>query len=117
MTSVRETLNAAADLLEKPGAWTQGTFFVDDDGQHVEIRAGIAGAGSCMCMRGAIYRLVGDINMPPAVRSALHAVVPPMPKDQKALCPITAFNDAPHRTQAEVVQALRDAALAAGEGQ
>lgn len=87
--SVSEVLAAAADLLEKPGAWTQGAWI----------------NGDCMCAEAAIGMAAGITYFPnvsvcePAL--AFAGFVGDF---------IPVWNDAPGRTQAEVVDALRQAA-------
>jgi hypothetical protein len=98
MARVSEILNAAADLLEKPGAWTQQDYAFDPDGVAVDARNERA---SCFCALGAIRHAGGypdDVN--PAA-SVLGQFVGDLVCD---------WNDAPGRTQAEVVAALRAAA-------
>jgi hypothetical protein len=86
--SVSEVLAAAADLLEKPGAWTQG-IWVDHKG--------------CLCIEGAIATVVGihpsDVYSHPASIEL-----------EARIGSLVDWNDAPGRTQAEVVTALRQAA-------
>jgi hypothetical protein len=111
MTSLRETLNAAADLLEKPGAWIQGSYGQKPTGEPTYRPS----EASCFCLVGAISKAAGGKRLDEAhsyrgslAFEALEVV--------DSVTPIVAhiWNDQQHRTQAEVVQALRDAALAAG---
>lgn len=86
--SVADVLEAAADLIEPDGAWTQG--------EYVGIN------GNCWCALGAIKRVgnyVGDIN--PASMQLLLVISGRF---------VHEWNDAPERTQREVVEALRSAA-------
>lgn len=100
METVSEILNAAADLLEKPGAWTTGDYARGDD---------------CFCALGAICEIEGQVKPrgnvvvekeeSDASRAfALFVMGEPEPYH------VARWNDAPGRTQAEVVAALRAAA-------
>ena len=87
--SVAEILNAAADLIEPEGAWTQGSY----------------GGSGCWCAMGAINHVGGflsDINEASiALARSLGFQFPNSIPD---------WNDDPYRTQSEVVAALRAAA-------
>jgi hypothetical protein len=107
--TVADVLDAAADLLEKPGAWTQKANARDADGNKVPVTGGKA---TCFCMAGAILHLTnGDYHSAEYVRRVL-----PMP-DEEWRDWLVAFNDAPGRTQSEVVAALRAAATSARQGE
>ena len=93
MKSVSEVLNAAADLLEKPGAWTQGVYHGDDD--------------TCHCVTGAIAWVQGR-RVPSETDDA--AVVAVSAQLGLKEYEILGWNDEPGRNQAEVVAALRQAA-------
>lgn len=97
--SVAEVLNKAADLLEKPGAWTRGTYARDSAGQLV---ASSDHTATCWCAMGATIRAAFSLG----TRSgdAIEQIA------KFAGDNIGAWNDAPGRTQAEVVAALRQAA-------
>lgn len=91
--SVADILDKAADLIEPEGAWMQGDY----GGHHL----------GCYCALGAIRAVGGyahDIN--PAAY-ILQQVVPAKFAHE--------WNDAPERTQAEVVAKLREAAKLARE--
>lgn len=103
-----EVLSRAADLIEPEGAWTQENWW---DGPTSTPES-----ATCWCAEGAICRVEGrnysvDVSMrAPCSFLARHLGVPPTG--------VPAWNNHPSRTQAEVVQALRDAAeLAKAEGQ
>jgi hypothetical protein len=98
---VHEVLNAAADLLERPGAWTQGSLARQENGRAI---GPLEKSAKCWCVSGAILRAevgrrCGDawdrFDDYTLRRGYLH---------------MADFNDAPGRTQAEVVAALREAA-------
>lgn len=96
--SVGDVLEAAADLLSKPGAWTQGAFR----------------EGDCFCVLGAIAFITGDNpdgswygNTAAAAREPLAMVVGVKTYD------VVGWNDDPERTQDEVVAKLREAAAKA----
>jgi hypothetical protein len=92
--TVADILTAAADLIEKPGAWTQGAF-----------KRGAAGGPFSCCGVGAVY----EVN-----RAAYGSQTAIDRLDSFAMrrgySHFAAYNDAPERTQAEVVAALRAAA-------
>jgi len=123
MATVSEILNAAADLLEKPGAWVQGWLAGDEYGRPQ--RTMVTGAdfcAKCWCVFGAIQK-AGWL----AARSeekavgykgivSYHRKYPEMGMSVAktlglgTVSELMAWNDAPGRTQAEVVAALRAAA-------
>lgn len=92
--SISETLYAAADLLEGEGRWTQG--------QWLSING-------CMCAEGAIYAAVGAQawNSHPVGDKAVDFLSAMLPKVPGNI--IATWNDAPNRTQSEVVAKLREA--------
>jgi hypothetical protein len=100
-----DILNAAADLLEKPGAWVQETF-----GRR----------GECYCVRGAISAAAGhnslSIGDDPSEEALAKALFGPVRASQHlAGSLIVQWNDAKGRTQSEVVAKLREAAALARE--
>lgn len=104
-----EVLAKAADLIEPEGAWTQGKFAREASGLAQDPKSPKA---ICWCARGAIIRSGGLESAP---LRYLRSVVPSCDRSGE---PVAVWNDAPERTQAEVVKALRDAAdLARSEGQ
>jgi len=105
--SPREILLEAAELLEKPGAWTQKSAARDKQGRHVLFDE--VGAVS-FCMIGAISRISN--NEYPAYQDAKLALSRVVGRPG-----IVTFNDAPGRTQSEVVTALRKAAESCGGGE
>ena len=112
--TVAETLRKAADLIEPKGAWTQGYYARDASGRYWEEDPDSDAQGSyvdfpakCFCLYGAIAKAVGaddpflmktDGRIEDALRLATGTTL------------VADWNDAPERTQAEVVAALRAAA-------
>lgn len=101
-------LSEAADLLSRPGAWTQESWFRTKTGKATHR----PGNATCMCAEGALAIAArvhpSDVYKHPAA-CALARLIPSTFTD------IPDWNDAPGRTQAEVVAALREAAKATGE--
>ncbi|GAA0729863.1 DUF6197 family protein [Sphingomonas japonica] len=104
--TVAEVLDRAADLIEPQGAWTQYYYALDAYGRETYY----AKEATCFCALGAISVACG------AEPSEEEGTGP-----QKLLwkligaVPISEWNDAPERTQAEVVAKLREAAALARE--
>lgn len=107
MADVQEVLNKAADLLEKPGAWTQGVFARNRRGN---VCSPTDDTARCFCVSGAVQRVVGGFASPTfySVVDLLNAMA-----RRRNARHIAHWNDAPGRTQSEVVEALRAAAKAA----
>lgn len=103
MKPLSQVLEEAADLLAKPGAWTQGALSRDADGKNVPLNDGI-----CFCMGGAISKSADGAKT--AQRKAMQAV-----RDVVGAGWVAGWNDDPKRTQAEVVAKLREAAALAKE--
>ncbi len=101
-----EVLEAAADLLEKPGAWTQGAHARNAAGAPMLV--GSRPDAVCWCALGALDRMAPTNDLWDATVQAMKEVVGH----------VADFNDATGRTQAEVVAALRQAARQSrgGEG-
>lgn len=106
--SVADVLDAAADLLSKPGAWTQGAYARDADGKDVNPTERVyrPTSATCFCIYGAIAA-VCDGNITLWARISPHNLG----------LPDTGWNDEAERTQDEVVSKLREAAQAAREAQ
>lgn len=101
-----EILSKAADLIEPEGRWTQGASAHAGDG----LATGACQDDAiCWCLGGAIERTgYGHFS---AVGDALKYFT------ATTGGALVSFNDAPGRTQAEVVAKLREAAaLAESEG-
>jgi hypothetical protein len=111
MSAVAEVLERAADLLSKPGAWTQGAF--------VRNACGDVTGFSCFRGRPVSFCIMGATGW---VCRDLDEFIDHDADDfltEYLGTPLDKWNDAPGRTQAEVVEALRGAALRAsraGEG-
>lgn len=108
--TVADILTAAADLIDKPGAWTQEEYARDSERHGIGWLPRLRADGVCFCTVGAIaastpttVRHWGDIEDGPAAQ----ALADHLGIHRDA---IPDWNDAPERTQAEVVAALRAAA-------
>lgn len=111
--SARATLLAAADLLERPGAWTQNVFARNSGGENVGVRHDSA---ACWCAMGAIRRIGGGAQTP-ATRDAVSALETMLSDGARNVSSdddvwIPKWNDAEGRTQAEVVAMFRRCAEA-----
>jgi len=102
-------LNAAADLLEKPGAWTQGQMAVSKGGKVVLPGAPTAAR---WCAAGAMRKVA---FADPGTLSNAYWLGMRQLSAAIGGKRITAWNDDPSRTQSEVVATLRAAAVKAGE--
>lgn len=99
--TIADVLERAADLIEPEGAWTQGRF-------------GSRAAG-CYCAYGAMIEAYRDFGEPNSgLYSNLYTSATRCLEDAIG-GRVAAFNDAPDRTQAEVVAKLREAAALARE--
>lgn len=102
-TTVVDVLRQARELLAEPGRWTQGSLARDADGHSSPLRGP---AAVCWCSIGAVERIT---KTPGTAYKYLKAAMG---------CGIAAWNDAPERTQSEVVAAFDAAvALAAADDQ
>lgn len=103
-----EVLDKAADLITPEGAWTQGYFArVAPGGNSIGPREPNA---ACWCAFGAVINRCGNDG---AAEDFAVQYLRTTLRDS-----IDRWNDAPERTQAEVIAALRQAAqLAREEGQ
>src|SRR4051794_26374328 len=95
--SASELLGRAAELIEPEGAWTQ----------YIEESLGVNGQ-RCYCMVGAIHQAAQDSDFDGLNGAYISG---------RAVTngSMVFFNDAPNRTQAEVVAKLREAAALARE--
>lgn len=108
--TVADVLDAAADLLEKPGAWTTEACARSEEGQRIEWDSPDA---VCFCALGAIFR-ESMLLQTQALDADDHFGRYLGGKNWQT---ISRFNDAPGRTQSEVVAALRAAATSARQGE
>jgi hypothetical protein len=101
-----DVLLAAAELLEKPGAWTVGDFARTGQGTSVW---GFHSEATCWCLLGAVQKIADctTSELPSGVFDALVEVTGT--KEPQV------WNDAKGRTQSEVVAKLREAAALARE--
>jgi len=101
--TITSLLNAAADLLAQPGAWTQGAYARDMFGSDVGSQW--SDDAVCFCVMGALNQVREAQHDAVILGSLSHAI-----RAVNGGYPIAEWNDAPGRTQAEVVAALRAAA-------
>lgn len=103
--TIGDVLDKAADLIEPEGAWTQEAYGRDANGLECQV----VEEAVCFCAMGAIYKAAGKIGE--------------FEHDADLIAPLALlldegiddWNDAPGRTQAEVVAKLREAAAKARE--
>lgn len=101
---VADVLNKAADLLEPEGAWTQKAWYRNAAGREVKTGR----TATCMCAEGAVFTVLGKkpTSVFVAARHPAFEALAAVVGDRW----IADWNDAPGRTQAAVVSALRQAA-------
>lgn len=97
--SVSEVLSRAADLLEKPGAWTQGCYARDEGGKPTDMWGDDP---VCFCVSASIQKVEGRHRSSAWNRFDGYT-------RRRGFRHMADFNDHPGRTQAEVVSALRAA--------
>lgn len=101
--TVAQILNRATVLIERDGTWIKGEYRKRRDVGD--------GEATCYCALGAVLQAGGgvhrDENDDPACRALADSL------GLSAAHLVARWNDAPERTQAEVVAALRAAALKA----
>ena len=107
--SGREVLLRAAALIER-GGWIQGSFARDRDGQPCLPESEFAAQ---WCIAGALRAVAQDDC--DAKRQAQLGLLHHIQQTLHEHDSVTRWNDAPYRTQAEAVAALRAAAEAAKE--
>lgn len=103
---ISEILFKAADLIEPEGAWCQGPFAIDENGEEIFSSEHWSAAKS-LCAAGALTVAAGGYT---ARRSAARLHIERVIGDH-----LVDFNEAEGRTQAEVVAKLREAATKAQE--
>jgi hypothetical protein len=100
--SVADVLDRAADLIEPEGAWSNDDVARTATGEETHASDPEA---TCWCALGAIWRT--------ADRAGVNRYAADKPLFNLLGKSIGEFNDAPERTQAEVVAKLREAAALA----
>lgn len=106
-----EVLNKAADLIEPEGAWTQKAWARTPEGDGVSP---VDRRAYCWCMVGALRKVLGYDPLSARPPTRFFTDEPAYKRLVKRFGPaLGLWNDAPERTQAEVVAALRKAAEAA----
>jgi hypothetical protein len=101
---MNDILTKAADLLEQPNAWCQGDIAKDAEGNRVPFATD---PKACQwCLIGAICHVAK--HAPDDEIAKVGAAI----SDDEYLT-IAGWNDAPERTQTEVVAVLRKAAAKA----
>lgn len=105
--SAADILEKAADLIEPEGAWTRFVFARDASGRRVSEQDPSA---TCWCAAGAITVTAGGGFFGEGAWKARSALL-----EALGAGIIPNWNDAPDRTQAEVVAKLREAAEKARE--
>ena len=109
-SAVADVLERAADLVEPEGAWTQEAYA--RTASRTPLGWGAHPSAVCWCALGAIdAQQAGPIW----ARAAYMLADAVGAKRTRFNSEIGAWNDAPHRTQAEVVAKLREAAALARE--
>jgi hypothetical protein len=99
-----EILTKAADLIEPEGAWTQASFARVASGEKTVPEDP---AAVCWCLSGALSRVSSEAVFKDR-SAAFDALYLALDDDG-----VFGWNDAPGRTQAEVVAKLREAATLA----
>lgn len=100
-----DVLRAAADLIEPEGAWTQGHYWASPtlDSSDMEEPSKVPDDAFCFCALGAIARAADEEPDHACGHPAAEAL-------KREVGPVHIWNDAPERTQAEVVAKLREVA-------
>ena len=115
--SVAEVLERAADLIEPDGRWTRGAFSRNADGSaDLDDEALAASEPVCWCGLGAIAQTLRVDSLKGRLWSRLDTGL--TGQAYRLLNEVVGtdfpdWNDAPERTQAEVVAKLREAAALA----
>lgn len=111
--NVSQVLNAAADLIEPEGAWFKGNMAANARGEEYDdAYESVAPDAVCFCAIGAIERVTGGGLLEARAIAYLGKVV----EERAGISIIPDWNDAPERTQHEVVAVFREAAKRAGAG-
>lgn len=109
--NVADILDKAADLIEPEGAWTQGASArnasgFDIDGLDRFYSGDVDDTPVCWCTAGAIYEATSRWFFDDPAYGFFSKYIGDA---------VPSWNDAPERTQAEVVSKLREAAALARE--
>lgn len=107
--AIADVLDRAANLIEPEGAWTQGAYSRDQNGNASGDRVAV-GKQVCWCAMGALGKVSckGHFRVyeyGTVTRKACEILEHVIGDDD-----IPEWNDAPSRTQTEVVAAFREAA-------
>ena len=101
-------LKRAAEIITPPGSWGQGQTAVDKDGRQVPSSST---AAVCFCALGAINRATRELQQPEHVSQRAYQLTNLELVDvAPSAINLPAWNDAPGRTQQEVVDLLHKAA-------
>jgi hypothetical protein len=103
---MNDILNRAADLLEQPNAWCQGSIARDANGERVALT--LEPKACSWCIIGAVSKATGFEKTPDGIFERIRNTA----VGENEYISIGGWNDAPERTQAEVVAVLRKAAEA-----
>lgn len=109
--TIARVLDKAADLIEPEGAWTQRGYAKTLSGEECDTTDPEA---VCFCMNGAIAAELG-LSGGKAESFMKHNHLNIYDRLRGGEWSPIRWNDAPERTQAEVVAALREAAAKARE--
>jgi len=101
---VSEALERCADILEERGAWIQHSTALNRRGEEADPCSGLAAR---WCAIGAINRVCGRDPTTDVNKGCVAAMREVIGKRAKW---VQHWNDAPSRTQEEVVEAFRTAA-------
>lgn len=106
--SIADVLERAADLIEPEGAWIQGALWRDSEGRDLD-EDGDKSDATCWCTVGATLAVAGLTQSLKADRFFSRFLGFDFSGE------VEVWNDAPERTQQEVVAKLREAAALARE--
>lgn len=99
-------LSKAADLLEQPNAWCQGSIARDAKGERVGVAQ--SPRACSWCIIGAVVKAAGSVKLPDGI---IHKIKNAAVADDVYLS-LGSWNDEPSRTKNDVVAVLRKAAEA-----
>lgn len=104
-TQLGDDLRSARALIEKPEAWTKGELARNASGSPTSSKAPDA---VCFCAEGAVRRAVPDNHR---FAYACDALVDVTASEADIFIPVSAINDDPNTTHADIL-ALFDRAIA-----